>query len=97
MGISLASTKAILTWKQVVGEETMYNVVPAAKNVYRWLGEHSNDGDTIVDGKRINVHDVHDGKMIYNLTDHSKWNLKYLPYILCTCHRSNGVVDSERL
>ena len=93
--MSLASTKVILTWKQVIGKETMSNVVPAAKNMYKLLGKHSNDVGTIVDGKRIYVYEVHDGKMIYNLTYHSKWNRKYHPFILCACHRGDGVVDPE--
>ena len=72
LGISSANTASIMTWKQVIVEEHMSNVVPATKSLYQWIGEHSKDGVTTVDGKRIYIYEVHDGKMIYSFTDNSK-------------------------
>ena len=99
-GVSSTSTKSILMWKQVIGEESMSNVVPVVKELYRWIGEHTTDGVTTMDGikngKRIYVYEVHDGKMIYNLTEHSKWNCKYHPFLLCGCLRGDGVVNPDQ-
>ena len=101
MGVSPASTKSILTWKQVIGEENMSNIVPCAKDLYRWIGEHTTDGVTTMDGTkegvRIYIYEVHDGKMIYNLTEHSMWNRKYYPFLLCGCLNGNGVVNPDHV
>ena len=72
MGISSASTKVIMMWKQVIGEEHLSTVIPATKGVYKWIDARTKDGDTIVDGKRMYIYEVSDDKMIYNLTNHSK-------------------------
>jgi len=37
------------------------------------------------------VYDVHDGKMIYNLLQHSLWNGKNHPFLLCKCKRNDGL------
>ena len=43
----------------------------------------------------MNLYDLHDGKMLYCLTQHSLWNRKYHPFLLCKCKRGEGVKDSN--
>ena len=47
--------------------------------------------------KRDNYHyyDLHDGKMLYLLTQHSMWNRKEHPFLICDCKRGEGVVNNE--
>ena len=33
--------------------------------------------------------------MLYLLTQHSLWNRTHHPFLLCTCKRGEGVVDSD--
>ena len=36
-------------------------------------------------------YDVHDGKMVYELTQYSKWNRSGTPNILCYCYKGEGL------
>ena len=38
---------------------------------------------------------MHDGKMLYMLTQHSLYSRKFHPFLLCKCHRSDGVVNGD--
>lgn len=40
-------------------------------------------------------YDLHDVKMLYLLTQHSLWNRKHHPFLLCTCQRNIGVLNNE--
>ena len=42
-------------------------------------------------------YDLHDGKMLYLLTNHSLWNRKHNPFLLCTCDRGEGVRNTEHI
>ena len=57
MEMSSANTKSIMTWKHVIGKESMSNVVPAKKDVYTLIGEHTDeDGEnTVVGGENLQV------------------------------------------
>ena len=90
-----SNPSSILTWKQVVGDETMRNVVPAVSYVYQWLGENVKDGVSDILGRKVHHYEVHDGKMLYALTAHSSWNRLYHPFALCSCQRGEGVVDPD--
>ena len=55
-----SNPSSILTWKQVVGDETMRNVVPAVSYVYQWLGENVKDGVSDILGRKVHHYEVHD-------------------------------------
>ena len=38
---------------------------------------------------------MHDGKMIYALTQHSAWSRKNHPFLLCACKRGEGVKNQN--
>ena len=40
-------------------------------------------------GINIECYYIHDGKMLYMLTQHSLYSRKHQPYILCTCKRGD--------
>ena len=39
--------------------------------------------------------ELHDGKMLYLLTQHSLFNRKHFPFLLCKCQRGQGVTDEN--
>ena len=46
-------------------------------------------------GTNLTLYDVHDAKMLYNLTQHSQWNRKYHPFVLCKCKRGKAAVNAR--
>ena len=94
-GLTPANTSLILTWKQVIGDEKVVNVFPAVKDLYKELGIGITRNS--LNGRKLSVYEVHDCKMIYSLTQHSAWNRKYNPFLLCDCHRGDGVVDPNHV
>ena len=42
-------------------------------------------------GSLIDLYDIHDGKMIYNLLQCSQWNRKHHPFLLCKYKRGDVV------
>ena len=40
-------------------------------------------------------YDIHDGKMLYLLLQHSQWNRKHNPFLLCECSRGEGVKNNR--
>ena len=47
--------------------------------------------------KNIFLYDMHDGKMLYALTQHSAYNRKYHPFLLCKCGPGDGVRDPSHV
>ena len=42
---------------------------------------------------KVHFYDMHDGKMLYVLTQHSLWNRKYHPFLLCKCTQGERVLN----
>ena len=88
---STAESANILTWMQELCEEKADHLFPLLKEVYKSKYELSFE-----DGTRV-YYDMHDGKMLYILTQHSLYNRKHYPYILCTCMRGEAVRDPNHV
>ena len=43
----------------------------------------------------VTLYDLHDRKMLYLLTQHSSWNRKNHPFLMCKCMRGDGVKDEQ--
>ena len=89
--ITAGSSLNILTWKQLAGTESFATMMPAVKEYFE---EKKILKDT-TKNKNYFYYDMHDGKMLYLLTQHSLWNRKYNPFLLCTCKRGEGVVSNR--
>ena len=72
---------------QELGQEKAETLFPLLKDVYKSKYQLST-----TDGNRV-YYDMHDGKMLYILTQHSLYNRKHHPFILCTCKRGDAVRD----
>ena len=96
-GNSGGTSKDILTWKQVQADEKPSILFAALEPVYEQLKciRAKGQDEKFVDGCKISMYEVHDGKMIYSITDHSKWNRKHHPFLLCKCARGQGVINED--
>ena len=91
--VTCGSSLNILTWQQINGTESYSNMMPAVKEYFESKGKLYSKTDTIpfLKKSRISYYDLHDGKMLYLLTQHSLWNRKHHPFLLCDCKRGDGV------
>ena len=55
----------------------------------------SDDCATIDNDSKMTMHDLHNGKMLYLLTQRSLYNRKHHPFLLCKCQRGVGVQNSN--
>lgn len=90
-GEDAASSFDILTWQQIIAAETASNIFPVVENVFQNKKEifdtlNNNDNDI-----KFSYYEVHDGRMIYMLTQHSLFNRKHHPFVLCKCKTGDGV------
>ena len=95
-GSSSAKSCNILTWQQLIGPEKFEIIMPSIYSIFNCKKELILSTNSLVDGcNNVSYYDMHDGKMIYQLTQHSLYNRKYYPFLLCKCHRGDGVKNSE--
>ena len=90
---STARSSSILTFMQVAAKEEPSMLLSVLKNHYESrikLKEKLKN-----DGINLCLFDVHDGKMICNIMQHSKWNRKHHPFILCKYKRGDAVKNLE--
>ena len=99
--VKAGSSFNILTWMQVLAKETFEVVNVSLKSDGYW-----NQRQSLVDGvaklegypnSKVFIYDMHDGKMIYNMLQHSEWNRKHNPFILCKCNKDDGLEDNEHI
>ena len=96
-GYTTSQSHNMLTHHQYVGNETIKTLFPVVTGIYKDKESiRSNDGkiDGIED-KTFDFYDLHDGKMLYLLTQHSLYSRKHYPFLLCKCHRGQGVKDEQ--
>lgn len=77
-----------------MAEETQSTVFPAVIPVYEEK-KRLMARETVLDGVNLSLYDMHDGKMLYMLTQHSLWNRKYHPFLLCKCEHGEGVKNAN--
>ena len=78
------------------GEEKANVVVPALESQYRSMCaivEKEDKDERLIPDSKLFFFELHDGKMHYLLTQHSLFNRKHYPFLLCKCQRGQGVKD----
>ena len=91
-GLTTSQSVNILTWQQFIGKENAYNVLKTVRHHYE---ERQKLHDKLLSqSKDIRFYDLHDGKMLYLLTQHSLFNRKHRPFLLCSCGKGDGVRDT---
>ena len=71
----------------------MYTMLPAVNECFENKNVLRNDENR----QNYCYYDLHDGKILYLLTNHSLWNRKNNPFLLCNCGRSKGVRNTEHI
>ena len=88
----------ICTWQQLMGKED-FKLMNTALTADYWNSRKGFvDGDVSVDtlpNSKVWVYDTHDAKMLYLLLQHSLWNRKHHPFLLCKCKRGDGLTSSD--
>ena len=95
-GATPAQSFNILTWQQIEGTECAKNIFPVIQYVLYSKKKMREEGlESLLPGCNVSFYDLHDGKMLYLLTQHSLWSRRHHPFLLCKCRRGEGVVNSE--
>ena len=82
------SSKNIITWQQMNGKESSERVLKSVRPHYSSKRKFM---ETNGNSTKFASYDMHDGKMLYLLTQHGLWNRKHHPFLLCKCGRGEGV------
>ena len=96
-GASPGKSMNILTWQQYIGEENRTHIFPAIQKTLEDIQTLKKEGMTELPNNQLNYYELHDGKMLYLLTQHSLFNRKHFPFLLCTCGRGEGVIDEDHV
>ena len=86
--ISTAASTNILTWQQFIGEEKLGTLLPVLEEIFETKREI--ERKVVEHGTNIKMLELHDGKMLYLLTQHSLFSRKFTPFLLCCCSRGEG-------
>ena len=96
--IKVGKSFNICTWMQVMRKES-YNLIEKIITTQYWRDRHSlSTGNASLDHvpqRKVWIYDVHGRKMLYTLLQHSMWNRKYHPFILCKCCRTAGLDEKD--
>ena len=95
--VGAGSSLNILTWMQLEAAEKAANLFPVIKSIYKEKHELREKQAELETEVKYCFQDVHDGKMAYSLTQHSLFNRKYNPFLLCSCNRGDGVKNVDHV
>ena len=83
--VKAGSSFNICTWMQVLGKEEFTTLNGSLSNYFQSRQEYTSGTKKIqhLPNSKVYCYDVHDGKMMYMLFQHSVWNRKHHPFIMC--------------
>ena len=81
-GASPAQSMNILTWQQMIGEENRTNLFPAIQKILEDIEKLKSEGFSDLPDTKFSYYELHDGKMLYLLTQHSLFNQKHFPFFM---------------
>ena len=95
--VQAGSSLNILTWQQMIAKEELSTMLPALQSFLASRKKYVADAYPLQQHPRSKLwcYDLHDVKMLYLLTQHSLWNRKHHPFLLCSCKRNIGVLNNE--
>ena len=85
----MSQSSNILTWMQVTAKEEAAMIITFIENHHTSMLLF--ELKLLKSGTDLSLFDSHDEKMTCNLTQHSKWNRKPHPFLLCKCKRGDAV------
>ena len=97
-GVSTAQSHNILTYQQMEGVENRENLFPVVTDIYEQQRKIREEGHpSIPKGSKITMYEVHDGKMLYLLSQHSLWNRSWHQMLRCKCRRGDSIKDPNHV
>ena len=95
--VQAGSSLNILTWQQMIAKEELSTMIPALQSFLLSRKRYVSSSFPLKKHPRSKLwcYDLHDVKMLYLLTQHSQWNRKHHPFLLCSCKRNIGVLNNE--
>ena len=94
MSGTAGSSHNILTLQQLRGKETYESMIPSTIDYFNsknYFKQRQNETSQ----STYYYYDMHDCKMLYLLCQHSLWNRKHKPFLLCNCKRGEGVINNN--
>lgn len=95
--VQAGSSFNILTWMQLLAKEELHVLQASMKDyleIRRELVEGSIKSNLLPNSK-LWCYDVHDGKLLYLMAQHSMWNRKNHPFLMCKCTRGRQNFDES--
>ena len=95
--VQAGSSLNILTWQQMIAKEELSTMLPALQSFFSSRQTYVLNAFPLEKHPQSKLwcYDLHDVKMLYLLTQHSLWNRKHHPFLLCSCQRNIGVLNNE--
>ena len=90
-GYTAGNSKHILTWQQLKGDEKPKNIFPSIRSYFNEKKEMRKNKVS----NKYTFLELHDGKMLYMLCQHSLYNRRNFPFLLCSCSRGAGVKNGD--
>ena len=73
-GRSTVNSLNILTWQQIQGEEKSAYVFPAIASIFQTNKDINENSMELIPNSKLFFYDIHDGKILYLLTQHLLFN-----------------------
>ena len=95
--LQAGSSSNILTWQQVIGKEDLTTMQKTLESYLIKRQEYVLQNLPVKDLplSKVWCYDIHDAKMLYLLTQHSLWNRKHHPFLMCNCKRGESLLNIE--
>ena len=87
----------IFTWLQVIGSENIDLLKTVGSEWFESRKKPLNGTFKVPSHQdsKVFCYDVHDAKMVYELYQHSKWNRRHCPNLLCYCSKGEGLAANH--
>ena len=93
--LPVGSSHGVLTYQQIGAPEKLEYIREPMEVVLKDLQDMQKNGELKIDDCDIYHYEMHDGKMLYCITQHSQWNRLHHGFLRCGCKRGAGVAGND--
>ena len=93
-GTSIADTKFMLTWQQVIGPEDLAHVLPVLEEWPKGVAVATDNAESFVSDSIMDFLNMKDMSMFYKILGCVSWACNKQPYPLCKCDKGE-VLDGD--
>ena len=88
--VTAGSSKSPLTWKQARGPESISSMTPLFESYFESKKVLSRNAKNVPDRSNYFHYELHDGKMLYLMTQYGLFSRKNSPFLLCSCKKEKA-------